>query len=133
MRASHLMFNAAVTRNGHYRANGAVSQGFNGKKVDEFTQSSGAVRKWRWTSWATVPNTLTVSVDVRQHFSNNEFTPRDIPNVLFRESGREMKWTEPGRQNSCQQEDHARLRSDLTLTEFTERVFEFFGFSLVGI
>ena len=31
-------------------------------------QSSGAVRKSRWTSWAPVPNKPTVSVDVKQHF-----------------------------------------------------------------
>ena len=30
-------------------------------------QSSGAVRKSSWTSWAPVPNTPTVSVDVTQH------------------------------------------------------------------
>ena len=34
-------------------------------------QSSGAVWKSRWPSWAPVPNTPTVSVDVKQHFSNN--------------------------------------------------------------
>ena len=32
-------------------------------------QSSGDVWKWRWTSWASVPNTPTVSVDVKQHFN----------------------------------------------------------------
>ena len=32
-------------------------------------QSSGAVRKSRWTSWAPVPNKPTVSVDVKQHFN----------------------------------------------------------------
>ena len=32
-------------------------------------QSSGAVWKSRWTSWATVPNKPTVSVDVKQHFN----------------------------------------------------------------
>ena len=30
-------------------------------------QSSGAVCKSRWTSWAPVPNKPTVSVDVKQH------------------------------------------------------------------
>ena len=33
------------------------------------TQSSGAVWKSRWTSWFPVPNKPTVSVDVKQHFS----------------------------------------------------------------
>ena len=37
-------------------------------------QSSGAVRKSRWTSWAPVPNKPTVSVDVKQHFNNNNNT-----------------------------------------------------------
>ena len=32
-------------------------------------QSSGAVWKSRWPSWAPVPNKLTVSVDVKQHFN----------------------------------------------------------------
>ena len=32
-------------------------------------QSSGAVWKSRWTSWAPVPNEPTVSVDVKQHFT----------------------------------------------------------------
>ena len=32
-------------------------------------QRSGAVWKSRWTSWAPVPNKLTVSVDVKQHFN----------------------------------------------------------------
>ena len=32
-------------------------------------QSSGAVWKSRWTSWAPVPNKPTVSVDVKQHFN----------------------------------------------------------------
>ena len=44
--------------------------------LDEFTlwrgepiyDSSGAVRKSRWTSWAPVPNKPMVSVDVKQHF-----------------------------------------------------------------
>ena len=30
-------------------------------------QSSGAVSKSRWPSWAPVPNKPTVSVDVKQH------------------------------------------------------------------
>ena len=34
--------------------------------------SSGARWKSRWTSWAPVPNKLTVSVDVKQHFNNND-------------------------------------------------------------
>ena len=34
-------------------------------------QSSGAVCTSRWTSWAPAPNKPTVSVDVKQHFSNN--------------------------------------------------------------
>ena len=33
-------------------------------------QSSGAVWKSRWTSWAPVPNKPAVSVDVKQHFNN---------------------------------------------------------------
>ena len=31
-------------------------------------ESSGAVRKLRWTSWAPIPNKPTVCVDVKQHF-----------------------------------------------------------------
>ena len=38
-------------------------------------QSSGAVWKSKWPSWAPVPNKLTVSVDVKQHFSNNNLPP----------------------------------------------------------
>ena len=38
-----------------------------GRSVCE--QSSGAVWKTRWTSWAPVPNKPTVSVDVKQHFN----------------------------------------------------------------
>ena len=34
-----------------------------------FLQSSGAVWKSRWTSWAPVPNKPMVSMDVKQHFS----------------------------------------------------------------
>ena len=37
-------------------------------KDNTHTQSSGAVWKSRWTSWAPVPNKPTVSVDVKQHF-----------------------------------------------------------------
>ena len=33
-------------------------------------QSSGAVWKSRWSSWAPVPNKPAVSVDVKQHFNN---------------------------------------------------------------
>ena len=33
-------------------------------------QSSGAVSKSRWTSWAPVPNKPTASVDVKQHFNH---------------------------------------------------------------
>ena len=33
-------------------------------------QSSGAVWKSRWPSWAPVPNKHTVFVDVKQHFNN---------------------------------------------------------------
>ena len=36
------------------------------------SQSSGAVWKSRWPSWAPVPNKPTVSVDVKQHFNNNK-------------------------------------------------------------
>ena len=35
-------------------------------------QSSGAVRKSRWPSWAPVPNKPMVSVDVKQHFNRNQ-------------------------------------------------------------
>ena len=34
-------------------------------------QSSGALWKSRWTSWAPVPNKPTVFVDVKQHFNND--------------------------------------------------------------
>ena len=34
-------------------------------------QSSGAMSKSRWTSWAPVPNKPTVSVDVKQHFNQS--------------------------------------------------------------
>ena len=34
-------------------------------------QSSGAVRKSRWTSWAPIPNKPMVSVDVKQHFNQH--------------------------------------------------------------
>ena len=37
--------------------------------VDTKRSSSGAVWKSRWTSWAPVSNKPTVSVDVKQHFS----------------------------------------------------------------
>ena len=43
-------------------------------------QSSGAVWKSKWPSWAPVPNKPTVSVDVKQHFNNNI---RDCLNVLL--------------------------------------------------
>ena len=51
------------------------------KEVGEgrgYIQSSGAVWKSRWTSWAPVPNKPTVSVDVKRHFNNHqdEFTMR---------------------------------------------------------
>ena len=45
-----------------------------------YAQSSGAVWKSRWTSWAPVPNKPTVSVDVKQHF-NNMYA---LSTVLFR-------------------------------------------------
>ena len=32
-----------------------------------FVESSGAVRKSRWPSWAPIPNKPSVSVDVKQH------------------------------------------------------------------
>ena len=35
-------------------------------------QNSGAVWKWRWPSWAPVPNKPTVFVDVKQHFTWHE-------------------------------------------------------------
>ena len=34
------------------------------------------VRKSRWTSWAPVPNKPTVSVDVKQHFSNTNISAK---------------------------------------------------------
>ena len=34
-------------------------------------QSPGAVWKSRWTSWAPVPNTPTVFMDVKQHFNKS--------------------------------------------------------------
>ena len=40
------------------------------------TQSSGAVWKSRWTSWAPVPNKPTVCVDVKQHFCQGWREPR---------------------------------------------------------
>ena len=41
-------------------------------------QSSGAVWKSRWTSWAPVPNKPTVSVDVKQHSTNRVTLNTDI-------------------------------------------------------
>ena len=41
-------------------------------RAQEF-QSSGAVWKSRWTSWASVPNKPTVSVDVKQPFNQHQF------------------------------------------------------------
>ena len=40
-------------------------------------QSSGAVIKSRWTSWAPVPNKPTVSVDVKQHINQLQPTGAD--------------------------------------------------------
>ena len=37
-----------------------------------FCQRSGAMRKSRWLSWVPVPNKPMVSVDVKQHFNNDE-------------------------------------------------------------
>ena len=45
-------------------------------------QSSEAVWKWRWTSWAPVPNKPTVSVDVKQHFNQ----------AIIQSSGAVWKW-----------------------------------------
>ena len=42
-------------------------------------QSSGAVWKSRWTSWAPDPNKPTVSVDVKQHFNNKAVAWRVTP------------------------------------------------------
>ena len=42
-------------------------------------QSSGAVWKSRWTSWAPVPNKPTVSVDGKQHSTNNIIMCVDRP------------------------------------------------------
>ena len=39
-------------------------------RLETVYQSSGAVWKSRWPSWAPVPNKPTVSVDVKQHFNN---------------------------------------------------------------
>ena len=43
----------------------------------QFCQSSGAVWKSRWPSWAPVPNKPTVSVDVKQHWTS--FASRSAP------------------------------------------------------
>ena len=47
--------------------------------TDEHLQSSGAVWKSRWTSWAPVPNKPTVSVDVKQHFNDE---PSKVPGKI---------------------------------------------------
>jgi len=41
------------------------------------SQSSGGVWKSRWTSWAPIPSKPTVSVDVKQHFNNNNEIEKD--------------------------------------------------------
>ena len=52
-------------------------------------QSSVAVWKSRWPSWASVPNKPTVSVDVKQHSTNNKSHFQDythdklIANALY--------------------------------------------------
>ena len=46
-------------------------------------QSSGAVWKSRWPSWAPVPNKPTVSVDVKQHFNIPHFLESPFRSVLF--------------------------------------------------
>ena len=45
------------------------------------SQSSGAVRKSRWPSWAPVPNKPTVSVDVKQHSASHDSEPRSCEKV----------------------------------------------------
>ena len=44
-------------------------------------QSTGAVRKSRWASWAPVPNKPTVSVDVKQHFKSVRPSEKSVPQV----------------------------------------------------
>ena len=39
--------------------------------ISKLQGSGAAVWKWRWPSWAPVPNKPTVFVDVKQHFNNN--------------------------------------------------------------
>ena len=46
-------------------------------------QSSGAVWKSRWPSWAPVPNKPTVSVDVKQHFNNTSSRPSLKSHMFF--------------------------------------------------
>ena len=47
-------------------------------------QSSGAVWKSRWPSWAPVPDKLTVSVDVKQHFNQSCLRWKVVvPNTCF--------------------------------------------------
>ena len=43
--------------------------------------SSGAVGKSRLTSWAPVPNKLTVSVDVKQHSTNHGLFVAFLPHL----------------------------------------------------
>ena len=42
---------------------------FYSKMGSSVSQTSGAVWKWRWPSWAPIPNEPTVSVDLKQHFN----------------------------------------------------------------
>ena len=42
---------------------------YKNRQLPARSQSSGAVWKSRWASWAPVPNKPTVSVDVKQHFN----------------------------------------------------------------
>ena len=63
--------------------------------VKNSPQSSRAVWKSRWTSWAPVPNKPTVPVDVKQLFNNNS-NSNNNKNSPFREpvwpSGKALGW-----------------------------------------
>ena len=50
-------------------------------------QSSGAVWKSRWPSWAPVPNKPTVSVDVKQHSTNPQANFQLIPDGSISSKG----------------------------------------------
>ena len=60
--------------------------GFNVRRcrADILAQCSGAVWKSRWPSWAPVPNKPTVSVDVKQHSTQQRWHIRDHNSKLIR-------------------------------------------------